>query len=273
MFNFLGKILILLNVAFSMLFVGVTVALFLISPDLGGTLPKEEVSGAVASEVDKRIAAVNKAIEWKYQAFDKLQKAKSGLQQREMDRAANYIWYVQKITEMDSSPANTIKINRVKTLASLNSAGRYYQTDVAGRPVLENQPVTYTVAAKTGLAKTMTLDKSYKQYLKRFADLREEHERYVKEHNEWLDRQNFIIDQRKRVPDPKGGPPLSPGILDLIQAEIENQERLRAEKRSIDKLWVKESYGALQLEERQFSLMDRLQELKQALAKRRTLKK
>ncbi len=266
MFNFLGKTLVLLNVAVSMLFLGVAVMLYTSSPDLGGTQPKEEIAGTVASELDKRIAAVKQAVEWKYQAYAELQKAKARLRKVQTDRASNYLWYVGKIYELDSSPAKTILIQKVKTLPTLDNKGRFYETDDRGRPVLEAKAVTYSIPA----GPTRTLDKSYAQYFKRFIELREERERHTDEYGEWIARQKFITEQRKRVPDPNNlnGPPLSPGILDLIQSEIQNQERLRAEKRSIESLWVREIRSAQQLKDRQLSLMARVKELEDAVKRK-----
>lgn len=137
MMNRLGKLLVLFNLAMSMLFLALALAIFFQAIDWGWKEARKELGSRVASEIDKRAAAVLGAQRVVSLLTPTLKNAQDNLTDVEPYLGNNHLWYREQLKQLQSADKD-IAVKEIKftekegTLVVDGPKGKRY-----GKPVLD----------------------------------------------------------------------------------------------------------------------------------------
>jgi hypothetical protein len=254
--NNIGKALVLVNVALSLVLLAWAVILIAQPVDYGWKEPrkvwvttppegKKEPNELIAAQIDERVAGYEKlreargnAVAWAKQAAANLARVQGGFgyNHREYRREAERLW----------GKLGTIPIAEIR-----KPDGTYaFRKDVPGKEwkmPLWDQPVP-------------GVDRSYKQYVDDLGKKAKEIEAVSKRMGTVHDLQAKLTIQLNGVHG-KEGKVVEPGYYDLLETEAQEQKRLREELEYLKPLWVMELFNADFLRARRQGLEKRLLEL------------
>lgn len=136
MVNKLGKALVLAQVALSVLAMTWAAGIFLQFTDWGWREPRKELDVRVASEYDKRAAALKETLKARDLALVRVKPAQDALRDAQQRFPANHLYYVQELARLRASTG------AVDLMAILYKDG-FPQLDTpnnTGKPLLEKAP-------------------------------------------------------------------------------------------------------------------------------------
>src|SRR4051794_16614232 len=133
--NRIGKGLVLLRAAISILALSWAAGLFLQFTDWGWKEPRTDLGLRIPSEYDKRVAAFKEAVKARDLAMPAMQPARARLREAEERFGPNHLFYVQELARLRSSP-DPIEVRYVKRAGPivLDTPDK-----PIGRPVLEEK--------------------------------------------------------------------------------------------------------------------------------------
>jgi hypothetical protein len=240
MMNNIGKTLVLIHVALSLLALTWAGAILLQFVDWGWTTPRLDVSEHVPSELDKRIAALKEAERSANQALPAVKKSQDALFDA-MDRyAQNHLFYRDELERLRSSGDKLV----VKEFKIEDNA---LKLDVprSGKPVFDQV--------------VGDIDTSYAKSVEELAKLHKDIDKLVAEHREWTEKARLITAQLNGLDDE--GKKSKVGLYELLEHEAQVQARIRFEKAYIEPQWadaLKEAQDSLERRERLESTLERL---------------
>lgn len=238
MMNAIGKLLVLVHVALSLLALTWAAAILLQFVDWGWTTPRLDINEHVPSELDKRIAAFKEAERMSERALPPLKKSQEALFDA-MDRyAQHHLFYRDELARLEKSPDKLV----VKEIEFEN-----------GKPVLkQNVP---------------DIDQSYVKELEELARLQKEIDKRLAEHRDWTEKARVITAQLNGLDDE--GKKTKVGLYDLLEHEAQVQARIRFEKAYIQPQWADALKEAQDSMERREILERTLERLEMDLGKRK----
>lgn len=222
MMNRLGKGLVLLHVAMSLLLLTLALAIFFQAIDWGWMEPRKDLNFRVASEFDKRAAAVQGAYRAVLLVLPELVKAQQGLAEVEPRLGENHLWYREQLKDLRSSPKEkeiVVKELKFKDGVAVVDGPKGNRL---GKPVLDE------VAAD--------ITKSFAAYAEDLKDLQ-------KSIDETDDQIRKKIDEEKELTLKLNGKEdkdkvKSIGLYDLLEKEAKAQAQIRFEIEYLRPLWV-----------------------------------
>jgi hypothetical protein len=232
MINIIGKTLVVIHVALSVLAMTWAAALLLQFVDWGWKQPRLDVNERVPSELDKRTAAVNEAVRAQKMALAPVKKSKEDLFGAMSRYAQNHLYYRNELEKL-----------------------RSYQGDAA---LVVKEPLTNQ--------NVEGVDKSIVQYEKVLQGLQADNDKLVKENRDWTAKAQQITMQLGGLDET--GKKVKVGLYDLLENEAQMQARIRFEKDYIQPQWAEALEQAQQFRERREGLQRALDRLQGDLGKR-----
>jgi len=249
--NLLGKTLVLVQVALSLVLLSWGVAVFAYPVDLGWKEPRrawvdapEGKSGneRIASEIDKRAAAVKKAVEAKHRALARVEQAQKAVAAVQHKFWQLHLAYNNVLVQLRQANAD-IPIREIR-----------FAKD-KGVPELDAKE-------PTGLAYDKAVpdaDKSFEKYLQVLKDRHQS----IKMTQESIAK---ILEEEKKITLYLAGKDandkqVNPGIYGLLEQEAAMQTQLKEEYDYLQPLWVRELNAAQILMQRHARLEKRVKEL------------
>lgn len=247
--NLLGKSLVLVQLALGVGFLGWAATIFAYPVDLGWKEPRrawvdppegKKDNERIASEIDKRAAAVKKAAEAKQRALARVELAQKDLADVEHKFWRHHLAYRAEIARLQSADGkidvrNILFEGGVPTLDAKNSTGLAYEKKAVG--------VDLSIAKLLDvLGKRQGEIKSVQEDIKKILEKELEITRYLSGKDE-NDKQ------------------ANPGLYGLLDEEASKQRKLKEEYDYLQPLWVRELNAAQILLERRARLEKRLKEL------------
>jgi septation ring formation regulator EzrA len=242
MMNNIGKTLVLIHVTLSLLALTWAAALLLQFVDWGWTEPRLDVNERVASELDKRVAAVNEAVRSRNMALPALKSSYEAWNAAMNRYAANHLFYRDEL-------------ERLKTGAGAITA-KDFKLEDTGVIKLDEKRIGKP-AFDQDLPK---LDKSLAEYEKLLTGKDALYAQIAGLENELRD----LSAQAEKITKQLNG-----GMYDLLEGEAQAQARIRFEKDYIQPLWAATIEDANQLMERRDRLQSTLKRLEIDLSKPR----
>jgi hypothetical protein len=216
--NNIGKTLVLINLALSLLFLALGLSIFLQQLDWGWKEPRKDVTGTarLASEIDQRTAAVNDALKAIELVRAPLKNAADNLAQVEAGPwfAANHLWYRDTLADLRSS-SRPLDVKEIK----YNKGALVLDGRALGRPVLQD---------------SIGLVKSYEAYGRDLVAVQKEIDQAQK------DIKDLVAEEQKLTYQVSGKDNAGKdvGILALLEKEHQLQVRLKFEKDYLLPRWV-----------------------------------
>jgi|GEM_PF-2972647 len=251
--NSLGKLLVLINLAASVLFMTFAGAIFLQKVDWGWKEPRKDITGQVriASEIDQRNAAVKAAHQGVALVLPGLvgngkdiRGAQGELIVIEPRFPDNHRWYVQQIERLMNDPADKIEI-------------RDFAIGNEGVPELDPKP-----SGRPKLGKLTSLSKSYRKYSDDLKAVQEKIDVAIDDINKLIgeeEKLTFILNGKdklgKLVKD-------NPGLYTLLEIEAQKQNAAKVEKEYLLPRWVGALEEVNQFQERRKRLDTTIEKLK-----------
>jgi hypothetical protein len=252
--NRLGKLLVFLNLVFSVVALSWAAGVYLQFVDWGWKEPRVELDRRVPSELDKRIAALTesmKAADLVYpdprtypdpgkKPLDPLKIAQDNLANAQKRFADNHLFYTRELARLRLDP-NPIDIKGVKLPS--NPA---LDSPTIGKPVLDEA--------------NPDIDQSWAKYV---ADLHDK-QKEIKKVSDDIDKE--IAEQKKITlwlnDDVRDKEIVKKGLYTLLKEETDLQTQIKFERDYIQPQWV-EALETLSIhKERRIRLEKRLDELK-----------
>jgi hypothetical protein len=223
--NSLGKLLVLVNLAASLLFMTFAGAIFLQKVDWGWKEPRKDISGTyrIASEIDQRNAAVKVAHQGVALVMPGLLIEQAKLTDIEPRFPDNHRWYVQQIDRLKNDPADKMEI---RDFVIAKDGTPELDPKPAGRPKLGN-PIT-------------GLSKSYKKYSDDLTAVQEKIDAVLADINKLIAKEEeltFNLNGKDKT-----GKVVKDGLYALLEREAESQNMTKFEKEYLLPRWV----GALE---------------------------
>jgi hypothetical protein len=247
--NTVGKSLVLVHVALSLLGMSWALALFLGAPDWGFKTPRMDATERVPSELDKRIAAYKQALKARDAVLPGVDKAQGAAQLAMHRFAENHRFYRRHLEELRSGEGD-IKVKEVKY------TGGELNLDVprVGKPQFDDVP---------------DIDKSLVQYRKELTDAEQGLYKQIhvlgEEVRDWIAKNNKVTFQLNGMDD--AGKKVRVGLYDLLDLEAQMQARIRFEKEYLQPQWADAREQAGRYAERRARLEQTIERLEQALDK------
>ena len=244
--NSLGKLLVLINLAASVLFMTFAGAIFLQKVDWGWKEPRKDITGQVriASEIDQRNAAVKAAHQGVAHVMPGLKTAQTNLIVIEPRFPDNHRWYVQQIERLKNDPGDKIEILD-------------FVIGNEGVPELDPKP-----SGRPKLGKPTGLSKSYRKYSDDLKDVQKKTDGAIDEINDLIGQEEkltFILNGKdklgKLVKD-------KPGLYTLLEIEAQKQNAAKVEKEYLLPRWVGALEEVNQFQERRRRLDATIEKLK-----------
>ncbi len=252
--NHLGKALVLLNLAISIVLLAWAAMLFLQPVDWGWKearkVWKEHSEGTkaanerIAAKIDERIAAYAKLADNRFRALAGVNQAQKSLQEMETGFGENRRFYNKELARLLASKDAAIDVKEVKV-------GKDGQVEL-----VKAQPwglPTFT-AALPGITQ------SYAGYLgdleKNLAVMKV----YGDKITDWVAKKEKLTVKMNGIFKADGTKQV-PGEYDLIEGEVVAQRKLKDELAYLQPIWVRELYNAQLLRARREGLEKRLIEL------------
>jgi len=218
--NNLGKALVMINLALSVVALTWAAGLFLQFRDFGWAEPRLEIDKRVASEYDKRVVAYNQAKESATGTLDKMNTLVAELHTARTKFAENQLIYRAELERLYSGVGKGLVFKRPRfkggTLELLKG-GRY------------NPPVIDDVIDG--------ITKSYKGYKVDLADVETKIKTEIKTGEDWTAKHAIISKVLNGGKDDKTGDPY-PGLYDLIEEEKRAQDEAKKELDYLEKIWA-----------------------------------
>jgi hypothetical protein len=241
----IGKILVVINVALSLLFLAWSVAIFTQSVDWGWKEPRKEFGEKVPSELEKRQKAdksAHEAIKHVHAAFLKTHK---DLEAHEQTFTRNHLWYTQELAKLESEKARAgADIQEVKIKKG------------TGSPELLGGPTS-----RPGMVKVEPLLVSLEGYRTVLDNLEKEIKRVSDINKKTLEEAAEITKQLSGIHD-EDGTILKKGIYHLLDIEARALAQLQAEISHVQPLRIKELVNRAVLIDRRTRLEARVEELR-----------
>jgi len=226
--NSLGKLLVLIILAASVLFMTFAGAIFLQKIDWGWKEPRKDITGQyrIPSEIDQRIAAVKEAHMGVALVMPGLFISQAELGAVEPRFADNHRWYVKEIDRLRNDPGDKIEI---RAFAIEKKTGvPELDPKISGRPKLGN-PIA-------------GLSKSYQKYSADWKAVQEKIDVTVKDIKDLIDQEELLTfklngkDKTGKVVKGKAG------LYELLEREAKAQNQAKFQKEYLLPRWV----GALE---------------------------
>jgi len=279
--NTIGKFLVLMNVAVSVVMLIWALTIFLDPIDWGRKNPrlayndppkdtKEKTlpNQVVASELQKHNLRLKFAVDARPRAELRLEKALNNRNSLELLFAAYHLKYLKKIEELENSP-DAVAIHEPKYddqgLPVLEPKGMVV-LDHNNKPVMDdkgnvvidtNKRIGFPVFEDKALADA---NQSYVTYAAELDKILVDIYRTSEKITNWIAQEEKLTVRVTGVRDPLGKF-IVPGYHDLMELEAQAQRRLKIEIEYVQPLWVRELVNAQLLLERSRGLKARLQEL------------
>lgn len=254
--NYLGKSLVLINLALAVVFMTWALVLFVQPVDWGWKEPrkvwgnppdgKKEPNERVASKIDERAAAYKILREVRAAAVASAKVAEDRLRQYEGQFGKNRVFYNNELARLEGKPEGApekIVVNEVK-----------YNKD--GKPALV-QGKEWAGPVLDQLVPDVT--KSYQAYLLDLSARAEQMKNVTARITKVQGEQKQLTERLNGVH--KGGKVVEPGYYDLLEDEALAQTKLKEELEYLQPLWVMELYNAQLLRGRRRGLEKRMVEL------------
>jgi hypothetical protein len=244
MMNYLGKGLVLVNLAASLILMSWSMAVYFQKIDWGWSEPRKVLEGRVPAEIDKRVAAVHEYLKTVGLLVTDLHAAQASLAQIEPSFAVNHVYYLKELDTLRNSPNPVV----VKDLLFKNGA-------------LVLDPNTPVGVPKMGPV-IPELTKSEHQYQLVLKNL----ERKISEVNRELD---AVLEKQKELTVKLNGKDdtgkvVKVGLYGLLEREHQAQEKLREEREYVQPLWTEAMEELEVYQERHEALKRNLERLKKS---------
>ena len=248
--NSLGKLLVLINLAASVLFMTFAGAIFLQKVDWGWKEARKDITGQyrIPSEIDQRNAAVKEAHMGVALAMPGLLISQGELAAAQPRFPDNHRWYVKEIDRLKNDPGDKIEIRDFAI--DKKTGAPDLDPKVSGRPKL-GKPIA-------------GLSKSYRKYTDDWKAVQEKIDVVIKDIKELIDKEEKLTfklngkDKAGKVVEGKAG------LYELLEREAKAQNEAKFRKEYLLPLWV----GALQevssFQERRQQLEATIDKLKKA---------
>jgi hypothetical protein len=244
MINTIGKTLVLIHVTLSLLALTWAGAILLQFVDWGWQKPRLDVSERVASELDKRIAAVEEAKKARDRVLPALKRSQDALFAAQDRYAVNHLFYRDELNRLEKNP-NALVVKEVK----------FTEGVAVPEPARIGTPVLDQVVPG--------IDKSLVKYLEDLRKIRKDIDALVADHRNWTDQSKLITLQLNGM-DEKGNK-VKVGLYDLLENEAQTQARIRFEKDYIQPQWADSLEQAQQFSDRRAQLEENLKRLEKDL--------
>ncbi len=250
MMNKIGKTLVLVHVAISLLALAWVAALYLQFVDWGWKQPRvdDATKEKIPSELDKRQAAVKEAVSARDRVLPSLKRSQEAWFDA-MDRYADNHFFYQ--TELDRlQKYNGMAPLVVKEIKIENNVVKL-DKDKSGKPVLDQN--------------IADIDKSIVQYEEVLKGLNKQIDSLEQESREWTEKAKTITKQLGGMDDK--GNKVVVGLYDLLENEAQMQARIRFEKAYLQPQWAEAIEKAQEFTERRATLEKALKRLQSDLSK------
>jgi hypothetical protein len=243
MMNRIGKVLVLVNTAVSIVALSWAVGVFFRFTDWGWKEARLKEGWRIPSEYDKRTAAFKEGVKARDIALSGLVRARAAWRDAEDHFADNHLFYVADLTRLQSSqdPIEAKYIDETGKIV-LDTPGKSI-----GKPVLKE--------------KVAGIAKSYDSYLRDLKKINEDIDKEVKEIMGWTAKERevtFILNGKDDLGKVQKN---TVGIYSLLDAEKKAQDEARAEKEYLQPIWARARQEAELLVERRAGLQETLERL------------
>jgi hypothetical protein len=242
MINYLGKGLVLLTVALSVLFLAWSIGIYTQTIDWGWKDPRKHLGERVPSEIDKRIAAVTQGLRFKVRAQESVKDAAKSLAEAEQDFPENVLSFREKLAELRSGEGK-IKVVELK-----------YDKGVLVRksPRATAEPVYDAVVPGA--------EKSVAGYLNDLNKVQSAIDAVTAEIRKLNEQEKELTVKLNDQKDEKGNV-VKVGIYGLLDIEKKRQDQVAEEMEYLRPLWLKELVDTQSLRDWTERLDQRLREL------------
>ena len=242
--NRIGKALVLVHTAVSIVALSWAVGLFFQFTDWGWKEPRSVQGLRIPSEYDKRTAAFKEGVHGRDLALVGLEQARLNLRDAKEHFAQNHLFYKQELARLGSSP-DPIEVKYIARAGKivLDTPGK-----TIGKPVLKD--------------KVEGITKSYDSYLADLKKINEEIDQAVKELSDWIAKTKgitFILNGKDDLGKEQKN---TVGIYALLEREKQAQDQAQLEKEYILPIRAQRRQEAELLVERRASLQETLDRLK-----------
>ena len=242
--NRIGKGLVLLHVAISLLALSWAAGLLLQFTDWGWKEPRTDLGQRVPSEYDKSVAAAKQAGKARDLALPSVRPGSARISLREAEESfpKNHLYYTQQLARLQSSP-DPIEAKAIKRAGKivLDTPGK-----AIGKPVLEE--------------KIEGITKSYDSYVADLKKINEDIDKEVKEIRDWTDKARAITFVLNGKDDAKKE--VTMGIYKLLDIEKKAQDQALFEKEYLQPIWARGLQEAELFMERRMYLQKTLDGMK-----------
>lgn len=263
--NFLGKGLVLLHTAFSLLALAFAAGLFLQFVDWGWKEPRKDLEQRRASEIDKRIAALKLAVQARDLTLPDLKTTQAAARDAQARFGPNHLHYRQQLAMLEKG-AGTIDARSI--------------VFADGSPVLETGKVksgkpAYDPKMPAGIVlegKPIPIEKSYEAYLEDLRYLmgevddkgavvrKGEIDKFVDDTRVWLEKAKMLTFFLNGKDDT--GKDIKPGLYKLLEEEYQAQVAAKFERSYLQPIWAATSERAELFMERRLRLEQTLDRLR-----------
>jgi hypothetical protein len=219
MMNRIGKGLVLIHTAISILALSWAAGLFLQFTDWGWKEPRTDLGQRVPSEYDKRVAAFKEAVKARDLSLPGLVPARVSLRKAEDRFPQNHLDYKKELTRLEKSP-DPIDVKYIKRAGAI-----VLDVPVIGKPVQEEKV--------NGIAK------SYVSYIADLKKINQDIDIQTKEILDWTNKAQgitFLLTGKdildKDVKNYKG-------IYALLEVEKQAQDQAKFEKEYLQPIWAR----------------------------------
>jgi hypothetical protein len=258
MINLIGKTLVILNAALSVIFLTFALGVFTNRIDWGWKEPRLELGLRVPSEIDKRTAAVKLFLRHREMVEKAVDAAQKELAADELNWAAYHLEYASLLDMVRSGKGDldikAIKMDRKKgeLIFDPTQPGK---AQVDG-PVFYEPKIGPKVQVKNSFE---ALDQVLQGIQKQLDDMAKE----VGIEADKMTKMAELIDGKY---NPTKDKKIRPGIYDLLEQQKDVHKQLKREMEELEPLWVRKLVEAQLLVTRKQELEARLKELKAKLA-------
>jgi hypothetical protein len=247
--NVVGKTLVLVQVAASLLLMTFAGAIFFQQIDWGWAEPRKDISGTVrfASEIDQRSAAVMEAHKTVEMVKAPLAVAQALLANAEPRLYENHLWYQEQLRRLVSDAT----LKDIKEIKLDKEGAVVLDAPEIGKPVL-GKPIP-------GLLHC------YEQYVKELKDLQATIDETTAKIREVIENEEkpltFLLNGKDDA-----GKAVKPGLYKLVDDAYQEQVRTKFEIEYLRPQWVEQMRQVGQFEARRSYLEENLARLKKARA-------
>ncbi len=259
MINLLGKTLVVLNLALSVVFLAFATAVYMNKVDWGWKEPRKQLNARVPSEIDKRTAAVKSFLRLRDEVEAALAKEQMDLEANEQIWGDYHLDYAHMIDQLYNA-AGDIKVQNIKIEKGVLAENKTQP----GKPMLQDAIVVYT----DGAGNKTPVTKSFKELDEMQRKLQAEAKKLTQDLVAETEKQKETTDLIAGIYDPKGKK-IKIGIHDAIEEEKQLQKTVMQTIETIEPVWVRKLVDSQILVERRDALLARLKELQGKTAEKK----